>query len=217
MRFHLPRTTKVCGSLVVVALALVGCGGSASTSSTSPQASATTTTAGDTSTSSPQGNAGLKEEDSGGAPHEAFTLSSSVTGIKLSPRNTCAGANVPPSLTWSAVPSGTVELVVLVIGAKNLPHGKIFSSWAVANLSPKLSSLTGSSLPAGAIVGRNTPGQLGYSVCPKKGQLEEYFFRVFALRKRQNLKPGFSASALAEKLLNTSVAEGFLAFEYRRS
>lgn len=111
-------------------------------------------------------------------------------------RNTCDGANVSLPLRWSHVPSGTAELVMFVINLRPV-QGRFFFDWAVAGLSPAAHGISAGTLPAGAVVGRNSFGKVGYSICPPKGTREEDFVvRVLALSRPLALTRGFDAEAV---------------------
>jgi phosphatidylethanolamine-binding protein (PEBP) family uncharacterized protein len=225
MRFYLPQMTKICGALVV-ALTMAGCGGSSSTS-TSHQAVAegADTTASTASTVSGQPTATTattevplekRTEAEAGEPHVAMTLSSSVRLKQISSHYTCEGANVSLPFTWTTPPPGTVELVLVIANAEDVNGGKLFSDWGVAGLKPSLRSLSSSHLPVGAIIGRNSFGKTSYSLCPAKNSANEHYaVLLFARTHGGTLKSGFSASALAEKLLHTRVGEGLLGFTYK--
>lgn len=145
-----------------------------------------------------------------------MTLSSPVPLKPISAHYTCDGSNVPPPLTWTAAPPGTAELNLVIVNAKSGSDGKLFADWGVAGLKPSLRGITTGKLPAAAIVGRNSFGEARYSVCPARGASEIQVILLFALTKRSPVKPGFSASELAEKLLHTTVAEGNFGFSYQR-
>src|SRR4029077_5592078 len=160
----------------MVGLALAGCGGSSSTSQTSTQADSTTQASSPQQTSaSTAPPAGAQTAASGSKEHvpvNKLKLSSATfkEGSAIPAHYTCDGADTSPSVKWNEVPAGTSELIVFISDFEGVKlHGKEPLSWAVAGLHPTLKSLPPGTLPAGAIVGRNSFGQNRYSVCPPKG------------------------------------------------
>jgi phosphatidylethanolamine-binding protein (PEBP) family uncharacterized protein len=109
-------------------------------------------------------------------------------------RNTCDGANVWLPFAWSAVPSGTAELALFIVNFKPVNEA-VFVDWAVAGLNPTTEGVPAGTLPSGAIVGRNSFGQVGYSICPPKGTSETYIARLVALPHPLHPRPGFDAKA----------------------
>lgn len=205
----------------MVALSLGGCGSagtnaqSAATSSATAPATSSTAAKG-SSTGATTASTNPTSTASAAQPETVMTVASSIDLMSLPKRYTCDGANAPLPLKWKSVPPGTHELQVLVVNAKDLSNGRLFADWGVAGLSPRLRGLSPGNVPAGAIVGRNSFGQDRYSICPRRGASTAYVAFVFALPQPAHLRPGFSVSARAEKLLHTHVGEGTLEFLYKR-
>jgi hypothetical protein len=123
-------------------------------------------------------------------------------------RYTCDGADVSLPVRWSGVPPGAAELAMFVVNYRPI-HGRLFFDWAVAGLSPTAHGISAGSLPSGAVVGRNSFGNVGYSVCPVKGTGEEhYIVRVVALPHQLAAKPGFDAEALFQEAERSAKAIG---------
>ncbi|HEX3518335.1 MAG TPA: hypothetical protein VHT29_04795 [Solirubrobacteraceae bacterium] len=214
---------------LVLALALAGCGSSASTQSqssshpgatqaaaTSAQAGSSTSANGSKTASSSSSSASSSTPTAGEpVPQIDMVLKSSVALQPIASRYTCDGADTPLPLSWTKVPAHTAQ-IDLFVAAVNGAGAKLFLDWGVAGLKPTLRKLSGH-LPAGAIVGRNSFGTTGYSVCPPKGSEENYVVIVDALKKREPVKPGFNATSLLEHLLHTEVSEGRIAFFYKRA
>jgi phosphatidylethanolamine-binding protein (PEBP) family uncharacterized protein len=128
---------------------------------------------------------------------------------------TCDGANVSIPLKWRQIPANTVELDVFIFNS-TLVKGKLAADWAVAGLKPTLRQLSPGRLPPGAVVGRNSFGQTGYSICPPKGSTGEYVVLLSALPRKIPTKPGFDPDVLAEKAVGVAEFEGRTAFSYKR-
>jgi phosphatidylethanolamine-binding protein (PEBP) family uncharacterized protein len=209
------RSTALGGVLTAaLALMLAGCGGSSSTqssSSTAASATPTSSTASTTETETTTSSTTTSEK----VPNINIQLASSVKLDPISAHYTCDGADISPPISWGHVPSNTAEIDLFLFDLAPV-HGKLFASWAVAGLSPKLRGLSAGQLPAGAILGRNSHGQAAYSLCPPKGPLVRYAFLMYALPKKIPVSPGFNAEALREKALHTAESAGLLGASYKR-
>jgi phosphatidylethanolamine-binding protein (PEBP) family uncharacterized protein len=211
---HIRLWSKAIGSALIVAFALAGCGGSSSTqSTTTPAASATQTssTASTTTTTSSTTSTTTSEK----VPSIDIQLASSVKLDPIPARYTCDGANVSLPITWSHVPPNTAEIDLFLFNLAPV-HGQLYANWAVAGLSPKLRGLAAGQLPPGAILGRSSSGQTGYSVCPAKGPSVRYAFLLYALPRKIPVKPGFNAEALRKKALHMAESAGLLGASYKR-
>jgi phosphatidylethanolamine-binding protein (PEBP) family uncharacterized protein len=113
---------------------------------------------------------------------------------RLAPQYTCEGADISPSLTWSGVsPGSTKEVVVLV---RTLTLGSLQTNWVVAGIDPRIDHLDPGTLPAGAVVGRNSSGEARYSLCPPRNKAAIVVLAVLALPRRLGLKQGFDMRAI---------------------
>jgi len=130
----------------------------------------------------------------------------------LPTRYTCNGEDSWPQLIWTGVPAGTAELAIYAMNAQPV-DGRLFVDWAVAGLDPSLTSLEPGRLPQGAIVGTNSFGKRGYSICPPGGG-ELYVFAVYALPTRLSLPAGFDARDVRKRILDVSGNAGLLATSY---
>ena len=129
---------------------------------------------------------------------------------------TCDGANSWPALRWAGVPPGTKELILYVMNAAPV-GGRLFFDWAVAGLDPSSSGLEAAKLPTGAVVGTNSFGRRGYSICPEPGGAETYIFALFALPRALSPAPGFDPRPLREEILALSGNVGLLTAIYSRA
>jgi phosphatidylethanolamine-binding protein (PEBP) family uncharacterized protein len=125
----------------------------------------------------------------------------------LAKRNACDGANVWLPFAWRGVPSGTAELALFIVNLKPVDEA-VFVDWAVAGLSPTSTGISAGTLPAGAIVGRNGFGRVGYSICPPKGTSETYIARLVALSHPLHPRLGFDARAFYLEAARAALAVG---------
>ncbi len=231
---RLLNVTTCC--MLLAGLATAGCGGSGSTQSSATEAASTgapstqanakptptdkTTTAGTSRSGSTSATARAKTSKK--AP-SAVALKLSIPGLlgkqaALLSRYTCDGKDISLPLRWSGVPHGTAELVLFVAELNPVTAEGTYS-WAVAGLRPTLRGLAaGQQLPAGAVVGRNSAGQIRYTVCPAKTHPNQVFIALlFALPHSVHAKPGFSASALESTMEKATIKpRGEALFTYTR-
>ena len=216
--------------VLVLGLVVAGCGGSSSTSSStraenSGQTSSnaqtgTGATGAQTSSSAPAGQTATSGTPQNHLPTNLIRLSSSAfaEGGAIPVRYTCDGADTSPPLHWSGVPGGMAELVLFISNLEEKgPGGGELISWAVAGLKPSLTGISAGTLPAGAIVGRNSFGQTRYTLCPPKGSpLQHYVVVVYAMPHSISVKPGFAANALSKTVSHTAEYSGLAGYSYKR-
>jgi phosphatidylethanolamine-binding protein (PEBP) family uncharacterized protein len=128
---------------------------------------------------------------------------------------TCDGKDTWPELTWRGVPAKTAELALFAMSLKPV-EGKLIFDWTVAGLDPSLTSIPAGRLPEGAVVGRNSFGKPGYTICPPKGSSETYIFALYALPKRVTVQKGFDPIALRKEVGRMSGNGGVMAVGYQR-
>jgi Raf kinase inhibitor-like YbhB/YbcL family protein len=153
---------------VLAAVALAGCGGAEKTVKGPPPA----------------------------APAEiGLTSPAFDAGGTIPAANTCTGANRPPQLAWTGVPSGAHELVLLMEDP-DAPGGT-FVHWIVSGIPPQS---TGS--PVRGHAGRNSFGHDGYDgPCPPEGDTpHRYRFQLYALEAPSGLADGASADAARQAI-----------------
>lgn len=138
-----------------------------------------------------------------------------ASGTALPAQYTCDGKDTWPPLQWGGAPAGTEELILFAMSSQPV-GGKLFFNWAVAGIDPDLTEIEEGRLPQGAISGRNSFGNLGYSVCPAQGEAETFIFALFALPQRLSPAKGFDPAQLRREVLDVSGNVGLLAASYAR-
>jgi Raf kinase inhibitor-like YbhB/YbcL family protein len=129
-------------------------------------------------------------------------------GSMIPAQFTCKGANQNPPLQFRGIPKEAKSLV-LIMDDPDAP-GRLFTHWLVWNIGPATTQLGEDSVPAGAAQGTNDFGQRGYGgPCPPSGT-HRYYFRVFALDRKLDLKSGTNRAALDHALKNHILARGEL-------
>src|SRR5438094_3809545 len=92
---------------------------------------------------------------------------------------TCDGSEQTPPLSWSAPPAET-KSIAIVVEDPDAPN-KVFTHWVVTGIPAATTSLSGATLPEGAMAGKNDKGITGWAgPCPPSGR-HRYVFHVYAL------------------------------------
>jgi Raf kinase inhibitor-like YbhB/YbcL family protein len=101
---------------------------------------------------------------------------------------TCEGRNINPPLSIEDIAVGTKSLV-LIVDDPDAPM-KTWVHWTAWNISPDTSEIAENSIPDGCVEGTTSFGSAGYGgPCPPSGT-HRYFFKIFALDKLLDLRPG---------------------------
>lgn len=151
-----------------------------------------------------------------GASGARFQLRASAfrAGGTIPSRYTCSGSNVSPALSWTPPPSGAKSLA-LIVTDPDAP-GHTWVHWVVFNLPPTAHELpTGvpkqAEIASGGQQGSNDSGSLGYDgPCPPPGSPHRYFFRLYALNTRLNLKSGATRAQVEQAIKGHVLAEAEL-------
>lgn len=132
---------------------------------------------------------------------------------------TCDGENISPPLTWKNIPSGT-KSIAIINDDPDAPVGT-WVHWVIYNIPPNISGLPEGikpieKLPDGTMQGRNSWGKIGYGgPCPPSG-VHRYFFKIYALDKMLDLKPGATKEELLKAMKGHILAEGQFYGKYSR-
>ena len=126
----------------------------------------------------------------------SFTLSSTsfASGGDIAKKFTCDGADVSPHLSWTQPPAGT-KTFALLMDDPDAPLGN-WNHWTAWNLPPSVRALPeglskDARLSDGTEQGRNDFRKSGYNgPCPPAGKPHRYYFKLFALDTKLDLKTG---------------------------
>lgn len=152
----------------------------------------------------------------------AMQLTSSVfaEGEGIPVKYTCDGKNISPPLQWTGLPPGTKSLV-LIVDDPDAPSGT-WVHWVLYDLPASASELPeditkGQYLPSGAKQGLNDFKHLGFGgPCPPPGNPHRYFFKLYALDVKLDLKPGAVKQMIEHAMDKHVLAQGQLMGTYRR-
>jgi Raf kinase inhibitor-like YbhB/YbcL family protein len=152
----------------------------------------------------------------------SFALKSTAfaNGGEIPKRYTCDGAGLSPALSWDNVPAGTHSLA-LIADDPDAPGGT-WTHWIVWNI-PAKASLLPEGMPRsdvldnGARQGMNDFKRIGYGgPCPPPGKPHRYFFKLYALDARLDVKAGAGRSELELAIKRHVLSQAEWMGTYRR-
>jgi Raf kinase inhibitor-like YbhB/YbcL family protein len=126
----------------------------------------------------------------------AFQLTTAAfsAGGTIPKKFTCDGPDVSPPLHWKEAPVGTHSFA-LIMDDPDAPVGT-WVHWVLYNLPANTTELPEGvekrdQMANGAMQGRNDFRKVGYGgPCPPAGKPHRYFFKLYALDTKLNLKGG---------------------------
>jgi Raf kinase inhibitor-like YbhB/YbcL family protein len=166
-------------------------------------------------------NVGCTSPSPGGAPMSLELKSSDfAAGATIPKQFTCEGADISPALEWNAPPAGT-QSFALIADDPDAPVGT-WVHWVAYDLPANLRSLS-QNFPKteqaadGSRQGRNDFGKIGYGgPCPPPGKAHRYFFKLYALDSKLNLKSGASKKDVERAMQGHILAQGEYMGRYSR-
>ena len=150
--------------------------------------------------------------DMNAASSISITSSSFQAGGDIPAKFTCDGTNVSPALQIGGVPNEAKSLV-LIVDDPDAPRG-LFTHWIIWNIDPKTTRVAENSAPAAGVQGTNDFGKRNYGgPCPPSGT-HRYFFKIFALDIKLELKPSARRAELDAAMRGHVLAQGELMGRY---
>lgn len=134
------------------------------------------------------------------------------------------GNDESPPLSWQHLPSGTRELAV-ICDDPDAPTSQPWVHWVIYKIPAEERGLAAGipadlllSTPSGAVQGKNSWKTVGYrGPAPPKGRgSHHYHFKLYALDRNLDLKPGLDKSELLKSIQGHILAEGELTGTYER-
>ncbi len=150
----------------------------------------------------------------------AISTTSFQNGGDIPRKFTCDGADVSPELSWTGAPTST-QSFALVADDPDAPVGT-WTHWVLFDLPATTKDLPEGvskidELPTGGRQGRNDFRKIGYGgPCPPPGKPHRYFFKLYALDGKLNLKPGASKQEVEQAMQGHVVAQAEWMGKYRR-
>ena len=137
----------------------------------------------------------------------AISSSGFPNGGHIPKQFTCDGADISPELSWTNPPPGA-QSFALIAEDPDAPVGT-WTHWVIFDLAPTTRSLpegvdkTMDKLPDGGRQGTNDFGKIGYGgPCPPPGKPHRYFFKLYAVDRMLDLKPGSTRSRFDQAIEN---------------
>ncbi|MEX2671687.1 MAG: YbhB/YbcL family Raf kinase inhibitor-like protein [Phycisphaeraceae bacterium] len=157
----------------------------------------------------------------------AFTISSSAfaDGQPIPEEYTREGKNVSPPLQWADVPTGTVQLA-LIVDDPDAPQAQPFIHWLIFAIPAEVEGLEAGRPreprledPPGAFQGTNDFGDLGYDgPAPPPGSGDHHYrFELFALDRAIDAEPGVDHKTLRDRMVEAVIGRAILTGTYRTS
>ncbi|MFH0793516.1 MAG: YbhB/YbcL family Raf kinase inhibitor-like protein [bacterium] len=147
-----------------------------------------------------------------------LTLRSSAfePGARIPKKYSGEGSDTSPALMWEGTPDGTKEFA-LVCDDPDAPTAEPWVHWIVYGIPAGRGSLPEGSA-AGNKEGKNSWGRISYGgpMPPPGHGTHRYFFRLYALDKTLDLKPGATKKELLSAMKDHILAQGELMGTYSR-
>ncbi|MGQ9621648.1 MAG: YbhB/YbcL family Raf kinase inhibitor-like protein [Bacteroidales bacterium] len=141
-------------------------------------------------------------------------------GEMIPSKYTCDGPDVSPPLEWSEIPDGTKSFA-LINDDPDAPVGT-WVHWVIYDIPENVNRLP-ENVPKtevienGARQGRNDFGRIGYGgPCPPGGT-HRYYFKIYALNRKLDLRSGITKRDLLKAMEGHILAESYLMGRYKRS
>ena len=149
-----------------------------------------------------------------------LTTTAFSAGEAIPKKFTCDGPDVSPKLSWGDPPAKT-QSFTLIMDDPDAPGGT-WVHWVLYDIPadakelpegvPKQEQLAG-----GARQGRNDFGKIGYGgPCPPPGKPHRYFFKLYALDSKLNLKSGATKAEIERTMKGHILAQAELIGRYGR-
>jgi Raf kinase inhibitor-like YbhB/YbcL family protein len=124
----------------------------------------------------------------------SITSPSFSAGGAIPKKFTCDGSDVSPQLSWKGAPAGT-QTFALIVDDPDAPVGT-WVHWVLYDVPANTTELPEGlekkeQVASGALQGRNDFHKTGYGgPCPPAGKPHRYFFKLYALDTKLNLRAG---------------------------
>jgi len=150
----------------------------------------------------------------------ALTTPAFPPGGDIPRKFTCQGADLSPALAWTDAPAGA-QSFALIVDDPDAPAGT-WVHWVAYDLPAATHQLPEgvakiAQIAGGGTQGINDFGNLGYGgPCPPAGNAHRYFFKLYALKAKLDLKPGASKKQVVQAMQGQVLGEVQLVGKYRR-
>jgi Raf kinase inhibitor-like YbhB/YbcL family protein len=152
-----------------------------------------------------------------------ITSTAFAEGQPIPPKYTCQGSDISPPLAW--IPQGgtpaNTKSFTLIADDPDAPMGT-WVHWVLYDLPPTTTALPEDVARTQYIAGNAKQGindfhRLGYGgPCPPSGKPHRYYFKLYALDRMLDLKPGATKQDVEAAMKGHILAEGRLMGTYQR-
>lgn len=149
-----------------------------------------------------------------------LTTTAFTPGQPIPSRHAYDKEDLSPALQWSGIPP-TAKSLALICDDPDAPRGT-WVHWVLYDLPTSTAGLSegvpkASELSNGAKQGVNDYKKIGYGgPCPPPGKPHRYFFKLYALDTRLDLKPGLNKQDVEHAMKDHIIAEGELMGTYQK-
>jgi Raf kinase inhibitor-like YbhB/YbcL family protein len=141
-------------------------------------------------------------------------------GADIPRKFSCQGSDISPALVWTDPPAATQSLV-LIVDDPDASAGT-WVHWVLYDLPSSTRRLSEALRPTAEVAGggrqgANDFGKTGYGgPCPPPGKPHRYFFKLYALDSKLNLKAGATKPDVEEAMKGHVLAKAEVMGRYRR-
>ena len=163
---------------------------------------------------------GIFAQEKGGPMSLQISSTAFSAGETIPKKFTCDGPDVSPQLKWNEPPANT-QSIALIMDDPDAPAGT-WVHWVLYDLPANTRELSEGvakqeQLPSGGRQGRNDFGRIGYGgPCPPPGKPHRYFFKLYALDAKLNLKAGATKADVERAMKGHILAQGEVIGRYGR-
>jgi hypothetical protein len=149
-----------------------------------------------------------------------LTTTAFQAGEPIPSRHAYENEDLSPALQWSGIPASAKSLA-LICDDPDAPMGT-WVHWVLYDLEPTTAGLAegvskSPELAGGARQGINDYKKIGYGgPCPPPGKPHRYFFKLYALDTKLNLKHGLTKKDLEQAMEGHVIAAGELMGTYQK-
>ena len=159
-------------------------------------------------------------QEKGGTMSLQISSTAFSAGETMPKKFTCDGPDVSPQLKWNDPPANT-QSIALIMDDPDAPVGT-WVHWVLYDLPAATRELSEGvpkqeQLSSGARQGRNDFGTIGYNgPCPPPGKPHRYFFKLYSLDSKLDLKAGASKAELERTMKSHILGRAQLIGKYGR-
>jgi Raf kinase inhibitor-like YbhB/YbcL family protein len=165
-------------------------------------------------------SAELFAQEKGGTMSLQISSTAFPAGETIPKKFTCDGPDVSPPLKWNEPPAKT-QSIALIMDDPDAPAGT-WVHWVLYDLPANTRELSEGvakqeQLSSGGRQGRNDFGKIGCGgPCPPPGKPHRYFFKLYALDAKVNLKSGATKADVERAMKGHILAQAELIGKYGR-